>query len=234
MKSRIYIILGAGSGLGHSVSTHLSKNCKIFGIYNKSKKTDSKNIKYIKLDLSTNKNIDKFFENYEKKFRKYSEIVLVSFVTLSDKKIITNNSTYEIKKIINLNIISIYYFVSKLIKLYLGKKISIILTSSSRAIIGDKGISLYSISKNSMHSLAKSLAIEYGSLNVRANVISLGLFRTELWNKLALNIKEKLIENTSIKRMGKIHELNSTIKYVSNCNYLNGCILNLDGGYGLN
>jgi NAD(P)-dependent dehydrogenase (short-subunit alcohol dehydrogenase family) len=52
-----------------------------------------------------------------------------------------------------------------------------------------------------MHSLAKSLAIEYRNLSVRANVISLGLFETNLWNKLPANLKEKLIENTSVKRM---------------------------------
>jgi 3-oxoacyl-[acyl-carrier protein] reductase len=183
--------------------------------------------------LSKNKYIDKFFKTYEKIFKNYRQIIFISFATLADKKIITNNTINEIEKIVKLNIISVYYFISKLIKLYLGKKISIILIGSSRAIVGDKGISLYSISKNSMHSLAKSLAIEYGNLNVRANVISLGLFKTELWNKLSPNLKKKLIEKTSVRRMGTIHELNSTIKYVSNCNYLNGCILNLDGGYNL-
>ena len=92
MKSRIYIILGAGSGLGHSISSNLSKNCEVFGTYNKSKKKSSKNIKYAKLDLSINKNVDKFFKSYEKKFKKYNEIVFISFVTLADKKIITNNN----------------------------------------------------------------------------------------------------------------------------------------------
>ena len=233
MKSKIYIILGAGSGLGQEISINLSKNHEVFGTYNKSKKKNSKNIKYAKLDLSKNKNIDKFFKSYETYFKNYREIIFISFAALADKKIITNNTINEIEKIIKINVISVYYFVSKLIKLYLGKKISIILTGSSRAIVGDKGISLYSISKNSMHSLAKSVAIEYGNLNVRANVISLGLFNSELWNKLSPNLKMKLIEKTSVKRMGTIHELNSTIKYVSSCNYLNGCILNLDGGYNL-
>ena len=233
MKSRIYIILGAGSGLGYQVSETLTKTSNIIGTYNSFKKNNSKNIKFVKLDISKNKDIENFFKNHKRILSKYKEIILISFITLADTKIIINNDIKTIKKIINLNISSVYYFTSKLIKNFLGKKLSIILTSSSRAITGDKGISLYSISKNSMHSFVKSIAIEYGGLNVRANVISLGFFKTKLWDDLNLNLKKELINKTSVKRMGNIRELNSTIKYIIQCDYLNGGVIYLDGGYGL-
>ena len=84
-----------------------------------------------------------------------------------------------------------------------------------------------------MHSFVKSIAIEYGGLNVRANVISLGFFKTKLWDDLNLNLKKELINKTSVKRMGNIRELNSTIKYIIQCDYLNGGVIYLDGGYGL-
>ena len=42
-----------------------------------------------------------------------------------------------------------------------------------------------------------------------------------------------IVSAEELKKIGKFKEILNSVKYIDNNDYLNGCILKLDGGYGL-
>ena len=226
-------MLGGGSGLGKKLVDDLCKNHTVYALINKSRIKKQRNLFTFKLDLSKKQSIDTFFLKNFKKIKKFDKIIFLSMATSKEDRLLVNMSYRMIEKVFKINVISNYYFCSKLIALVTNKKIKIIFFSSSRALSGDAGISLYSGSKHSLVGLMQSLICENRNINFTCNVISLGFFDTDLWKNLPKKIKDKLLSLTAYKKVGKFKEILNSVKYIDNNDYLNGCILKLDGGYGL-
>ena len=233
MKRKLYILLGGGSGLGKKLVDNLCKNNTVYALINKSRIKERKNLFTFKLDLSNKKSIDTFFLKNSKKIKKFDKIVFLSIATTKEDRLLINMSYKMIERVFKINVISNYYFCSKLMSLATNKKVKIIFFSSSRALYGDAGISLYSGSKHALVGLMQSLICENKNINFTCNIISLGFFDTDLWKSLPKKIKDKLLSLTAYKKIGKFKEILNSVKYIDNNDYLNGCILKLDGGYGI-
>lgn len=91
----------------------------------------------------------------------------------------------------------------------------------------------YSASKNALHSLTKSITVEYGAHNIIANTVSPGYISTELTHKN--NSKEDLdsiAKGIPVGRLGYPEEVARLV--YSLCvdnNYIAGQNIKIDGGY---
>ena len=102
---KLYIIIGAGSGLGHEFAKKISYHNKAIGVFNKSKKTSEKNIIYIKLDIENKKQIESFFKRKKSFISKFRSITFINFATYKKDDLILNIKDQDIKKTL-----SIYLF----------------------------------------------------------------------------------------------------------------------------
>ena len=59
--NKLYIIIGAGSGLGNEFARRVSMKSMAIGIYNKTKRTGNKNIVYLKVNIEKKKTNWKIF-----------------------------------------------------------------------------------------------------------------------------------------------------------------------------
>ena len=195
MSSNLYIITGAGTGLGKECAQYFSKNSLVIGTFNKNKLKNTKNLIGQKIDLESQKEIDNFFLKYKTKIINSKKIIFLSFATYKKDGLLIDINTKDFYKTFNINVFSNFYFCSKLIPLILNKKSSIILISSSLGTKGDSGISLYSSSKHSLKGLMQSIVSEYSSHGVRCNILSLGFFKSPLWDSLKQKKKNKFCQN---------------------------------------
>jgi short-subunit dehydrogenase len=85
--------------------------------------------------------------------------------------------------------------------------------SSLRAKSYDKGITLYSTSKNSLSFFAKNLHEEYSKFKIVFKVILLGLFKGGLEKKLSKKIKQKIMDDLRTKEYSKVEHL---VKIIEN------------------
>ena len=228
----MYIIIGASSGIGKEVLENLATEDEVIAVYNKNKPKVKSNIKnkihFIKINLLKKNNYDKIFFKFKKKLTKITFINLAA-VTLD--KMLPNVSQNEILKVFNINVFSNIIISKSIIKYMLNDKWGrIIHFTSTKAMQGDKGITIYSSSKSSLVGLSNSLAKEYGRYNITSNVISLGYFNSPLWNRLKEEKKKELLKEVPSNQIGSIKDIIRTIRFIKNTKYLNGSNIKLDGG----
>lgn len=83
-------------------------------------------------------------------------------------------------------------------------------------------------SKGAIHSLTIQLAAEFGKQNIRFNTIAPGTIRTPMHNEDVDNNAGLHLVN----RIGEVEDIAQMVYAVAKNNFINGAIINVDGGMG--
>lgn len=115
---------------------------------------------------------------------------------------------------------------------------SIINISSVSDILGFKGGNpAYLMSKAGVSHFTHLLALELASVNIRANAIAPGIYRTEINEDLFdTDLSKELETKIPLLRFGKLEDLNGALLLLcsdASC-YMTGTIIRVDGGLGIN
>ena len=217
------IIFGGGSYIAKQIVRKL-KCRKIICISKSLKKTFTK--KNIKI-------FDNFIENkiQIKKFTKKTKITALFLNNYTVDNLILQKSRQEIKLELEKNLVDVFEDSKVLCNIMIENNFGrIIYFSSSRGLSSDVGISGYSISKNGLKGLMQSFSKEFSRYNITSNCLSLGFFKSPLFNKINPDLK-KILSRCDIKTTGDIDSILNAIRFISNSKYLTGSTLYLDGGY---
>ena len=106
----------------------------------------------------------------------------------------------------------------------------IINITSTRAMRGAQGTIAYSTSKSGLTGMTRVLATEYARFNITANLLSLGYFKSGLYDNLSEKIRSKLINEIPSKKLGDVESIGHAIDFLMKSNFTNGAIINIDGG----
>lgn len=231
-------ISGASRGLGAIIAkTFASNNYNIIINYNKS---EHKAIN-LKKDLESKYNINCFlykcdvsneFEVKDMFLRIKGEIGNIDCV-INNAGISLDNSlidkTYdEFMKVISVNLLGTY-LISKY-SLEVLKKGCIINVSSNNIYVGSYIESIdYDASKAGVISLTHSLA-RFLAPNIRVNAVAPGWILTDMTKDLDLNFKKYEEDKILLKRFGKSEEIADAVYFLASNEYVNDCILRIDGG----
>ncbi len=112
----------------------------------------------------------------------------------------------------------------------------IIFISSAYSQRARAGRFAYSISKSSLDSLMRSIALEYGTSGVLANSVSPGFIETKL--TLQNNNEEaiaKILERVPLNRLGTASEVANLVRFLGSREntYITGQVINIDGGFSI-
>jgi NAD(P)-dependent dehydrogenase (short-subunit alcohol dehydrogenase family) len=111
---------------------------------------------------------------------------------------------------------------------------SIIIVSSIGGFQGSDVIGVYCISKAADMQLARNLAVEWGTKNIRANCIAPGLIKTDfaraLWEDP--EIHKQSVANTALRRIGEPDEIAGAAVFLASPagRYTTGQTIVVDGG----
>ncbi len=117
---------------------------------------------------------------------------------------------------------------------------SIINTGSSAAVTGVPGSDAYTATKGATLALTRSLAVEYGTFNIRTNCICPAAIQTPMVGESNLsdpNFDDQFFRDrlTPIHRWGRPEEIANTALFLAtDGSYMNGAVLVLDGGITIN
>lgn len=231
-------ISGASRGLGAIIAKiFASNNYNIIINYNKS---EHKAIN-LKKDLESKYNIKCFlykcdvsneFEVKDMFLRIKGEIGNIDCV-INNAGISLDNSlidkTYdEFMKVISVNLLGTY-LISKY-SLEVLKKGCIINVSSNNIYVGSYIESIdYDASKAGVMSLTHSFARALAP-NIRVNAVAPGWILTDMTKDLDLNFKKCEEDKILLKRFGKSEEIADAVYFLASNEYVNDCILRIDGG----
>jgi 3-oxoacyl-[acyl-carrier protein] reductase len=108
----------------------------------------------------------------------------------------------------------------------------IINVSSVVGEMGNAGQANYSASKAGLIGLTKSLAQEMGGRGITVNAVAPGFVQTDMTGVLSGEMKEKLLANIPLRRMGDPKDVAAAVKFLASeeAAYVTGHVLDVNGG----
>ena len=98
--------------------------------------------------------------------------------------------------------------------------------------MGNPGQANYVASKAGLIGLTKSLAQEVGSRNITVNAVAPGFIGTDMTSALSEELKQKMIDNTPLRRMGAPEDVAAAVKFLASdeAAFITGHVLDVNGG----
>ena len=238
--NKVILITGATRGIGKSTAD-LFENSGAQLILTGTKENEIKklnnqyknsNRKYFVLDLKSEDSINNFLSELNQ-YNKIDILINNAGINILDNFVDVNNKDYDLMLSVNLKgaFLLSKYCAKKMINNNYGRIINI---CSIWSKITRVQRSVYTITKNALHGMTQSMAIELGGDNILVNSVSPGFTLTELTK--ATNTKEEILLHESkipMRRMAQPEEIGNLILFLSsdkNC-YLTGQNIVIDGGY---
>lgn len=231
-------ISGASRGLGAIIAkTFASNNYNIIINYNKSeheainlkKDLESKyNIKcYLyKCDVSDELKVKEMFLKIKDEVGSIDCVINNAGISLDNS--LTDKTYDEFMKVISVNLLGTY-LVSKY-SLEVLRKGCIINIASNNVFVESYIESIdYDASKAGVISLTHSLA-RFLAPNIRVNAVAPGWILTDMTKDLDLNFKKCEEDKILLKRFAEPEEIADAVFFLASNEYVNDCILRIDGG----
>lgn len=134
--------------------------------------------------------------------------------------------------VINVNLKSAFNFIHAVQPIMFKQKNgSIINMSSVVGVHGNANQANYAASKAGMIALAKSMALELGPRNIRANAIAPGFIMTEMTEQLPDNVKAAWAERIPLRRGGTTEDVANVATFLASdlSAYVSGQVIQVDG-----
>ena len=238
---KIALVTGGSRGIGSAICKGLSTNHKVIIGYSNSKEEAKKleesinsnggNAMSVKVDVSDKNSINSAFEEIEESYGIVE--VLVNNAGITRDNILPRMKDSEWDDVLQTNLTGSYLTTQRAIKNMMKNKWGrIIFISSVVGISGNQGQANYAASKAGLIGLAKSVSKEMGARNITSNVIAPGYIETDMTSFLSEENKENIIEQLSIKRIGKPEDISNVVSFLSSeeSEYITGQVISVDGG----
>lgn len=102
-------------------------------------------------------------------------------------------------------------------------------------LVGNAGQANYAAAKAGLVGLTKTLAKEVGSRGITVNAVAPGFITTRLTNDLSDEIKQNLLKNTPLGRLGTPDDVAGAVAFLisEDAAFITGHVLNVDGGLSM-
>jgi 3-oxoacyl-[acyl-carrier protein] reductase len=140
----------------------------------------------------------------------------------------------ELDRLLAVNLQSAFYLCSAVARPMMRQHSgSIVLVSSTVGLAGNAGQAAYAASKAGLLGLAKSLAKELGSRNVRVNAVAPGLIETAMTADLPETARAHFLQNTPLGRPGTPEDVSGVVAFLcsDSAGYVTGQTIVVDGGF---
>ena len=238
LKEKNIIVTGASGGIGNSIVKRLNEcGANILASGTRIEKLEElksqfKNIKILKFDISQSDKIEDFIENATNELGGNLECI-VNNAGITQDNLAIRMSLDEWKKVIDINLTSTFllskFAIKKMLKNKFGKIINI---TSVVGHTGNLGQSNYTASKAGIVAMSKSLAIEYAKKNININCISPGFIKTAMTEKIDEKFKEIIVSKIPSARLGEPEDVANAVVFLASnqSDYINGETLHVNGG----
>ncbi len=241
VKDKVILVTGASRGIGRATALLLAEQgAKVIVNYNKSEKEAEEVISIIgeegreaimiKANVANEEEVKGMFSEIKDKFGRID--VLVNNAGIMKNNLLLMTKTDEFDEIVETNCKGVFLCMRAATKMMM-KKMSgkIINLSSIVGINGNSGQIVYSGSKAFLIGLTKSAAKELGMYGITVNAVAPGLIDTDLTKDLNEDIKQDLLNNISLGRIGTPEDVAKVILFLCSelSDYVSGQVIGIDG-----
>jgi len=234
------LVTGVSRGLGLEITKNLLNNgYNVWGISRKItnevielKKDYPNNFFFESIDLDDSENITVNIKRFIT-----NDIIIHGFVNNAASAyddIITNINLKSLESMYRVNVFSPLMITKFVIRNMLLHKTmgNIVHISSISVHTGYKGLSMYASTKGALEAFSKNTSREWGEKGIRSNCVVSGFMDTEMSSTINDNLKERIKNRTSLKKLTDIESVSQTVEFLlsDKSSSITGQIINVDSG----
>ena len=189
------------------------------------------------VDVSNEKSVETFFENYTSE--NGAPDVLINNAGITADALFIKQKGDEItkfpfsnwEKVINVNLTGVFLCAREAAFHMVKHKVKgVIINISSISRAGNTGQTNYSATKSAVDALTVTWAKELSRYGIRVGAIAPGYINTEMVAKIRPDVLEKVIQNIPMGRLGEMEEITQAVQFIIRNDFFTGRIIEVDGG----
>ncbi|HEY7305358.1 MAG TPA: 3-oxoacyl-[acyl-carrier-protein] reductase [Bryobacteraceae bacterium] len=241
MSKRTALVTGASRGIGRACAESLAASGYRLVLAARSTakleeaaariKENGGEALVIQVDLASQESIATGFSKAAKEFGRIDILVNNAGVTKDGLAVRMKQADWEI--VLQTNLSGSFYAVQQVLPGMMRERWGrIINISSVVGEMGNPGQANYVASKAGLIGLTKALAREVGSRNITVNAVAPGFVGTDMTHGLSDELKQKMIDETPLKRMGTPEDIAGAVKFLvsDEAGFITGHVLDVNGG----
>ena len=224
------IVTGGTSGIGLGVAKMLiDKGYKVYATYVGADFTENiENFKAIKVDQSNRKDLYTFINCIKEECTSIDCIICNAGMSI--RKSFTETTDNDWDAMMEVAVNSHYILVRVLYNL-IPSGSRIIFTGSQMGLMPHAMVLSYGVTKAAVHALAKNLVKEFEGTGTTVNAIVPGFVETPWQKEKPEEIKQNIYRKTAIHRFATVEEVVDAYRFCIDNSFVNGSLIEVNGGY---
>jgi 3-oxoacyl-[acyl-carrier protein] reductase len=241
MSRRTALITGASRGIGkacalamavggHRVALAARSQEKLEEVAEAVRQTGGEPFA-VEMDLASRDSIAAGFKKVAQEFGRVDILVNNAGITKDGLAIRMKQADWEL--VLQTNLSGAFYAIQQVLPGMMREEWGrIVNISSVVGETGNPGQANYVASKAGLIGLTKSLAREMGSRNITVNAVAPGFIETDMTEVLAADLKQKMIDQTPLKRIGSAEDVAHAVRFLASdeASFITGHVLDVNGG----
>jgi 3-oxoacyl-[acyl-carrier protein] reductase len=241
LKGKVALVTGGGQGIGQVIGNHLAKIGAhvVFGDINlKNAERSAEDISAsggkasaILLNVTDPENVKVAFDSIKSEFKSLD--ILINNAGITKDGLFVRMKEDDWDRVLAVNLKGSFLCGQQAAKHMMKQRQGAIVNIASIVgIMGNAGQANYSSSKAGLIGLTKTMARELAPRNITVNAIAPGFIDTEMTRVLDEKIKDKLVEQIPLSRLGLPEDIAHSVVFLvsSSSSYITGQVLNVNGG----
>ena len=224
------IVTGGTSGIGLGVAKMLlSKGYRVYATYiGNDFEEQIENFEPIKTDQANREELYRFISHIKQKCQHIDCIICNAGMSI--RKSFTETTDKDWDTMMEVAVNSHYILIRELFsRIPHGSRI--IFTGSQMVSTPHATVLGYGVTKAAIHALTKNLVKEFDDTGTTVNAIAPGFVETPWQKEKPEEIKQNIYRKTAIHRFATVEEIVDAYRFCIDNTFINGSIIEVNGGY---
>lgn len=235
MTPRVVLVTGGNRGIGHAIARRFADAGHRVAITSRSGTAeDSDGLYVVRGDVTDTESVDSAVSEVEDALGPVE--VLVSNAGITRDGLVLRMSDDDFEDVLNANLTGGFRVARRVSKSMMRNRWGrMVFISSIVGLGGQAGQANYAASKAGLIGMAKSLAKEFASRGITANVICPGPIETDMLRALDDAQRQAMVDVVPVGRLGQGEEIAAAVEFLASDNaaYITGTVLPVDGGFSM-